>query len=64
MEKIQYENLSNCIRLSNGEIETIVTTDVGPRIVGYNFIDGENVLGLHPDAKVETALGEFKPYGG
>jgi hypothetical protein len=64
MEKIQYENLSNCIRLSNGEIETIVTTDVGPRIVGYNFIGGENVLGLHPDAKVETALGEFKPYGG
>ena len=64
MEKIQYQNLPNCIRLANGEVEVIVTTDVGPRVLFYGFSEGENVLGLHPDAKVETALGEFKPYGG
>ncbi len=64
MEKIQYKNLMNCIRLSNGEVEIIITTDVGPRVIGYNFVGGENILGEHPDAKVETALGEFKPYGG
>jgi hypothetical protein len=64
VEKIQYENLSNCIRLTNGEIEVIVTTDVGPRILHYSFVGGENILGLHLEAKLETALGEFKPYGG
>ena len=63
-EKIQYLNLPNCIRLTNGEIEVVATTDVGPRIIAYNFVGGENVLGLHPDAKVETGLGLFKPYGG
>ncbi len=64
MEKIQFENLSNCLRLANGEIEVVVTTDVGPRIVGYNFIGGQNVLGWHAGAKVETILGEFRLYGG
>ncbi len=64
MEKIQYKNLPNCIRLNNGTIEVVVTTDVGPRIIFYGFVDGENILGEHFQAQVETALGEFKPYGG
>lgn len=64
MEKIQYQNLPNCIRVTNGEIEVIVTTDVGPRIIVYSFVGGENILGWHGEAKVETELGEFKPYGG
>ncbi|MDQ3323120.1 MAG: DUF4380 domain-containing protein [Acidobacteriota bacterium] len=63
-EKIERLNLPNCIRLSNGAVEIIVTTDVGPRIIFYGFAGGENVLGEHPNAKTETALGEFKPYGG
>ncbi|MDQ3711484.1 MAG: DUF4380 domain-containing protein [Acidobacteriota bacterium] len=56
--------MPNCIRLSNGEVEVIVSTDVGPRILHYSIIGGENIFGLHATAKVETALGEFKPYGG
>ncbi len=64
MEKIHYQNLPNCIRLTNDEIEVVVTTDVGPRILRYAFLKGENILGEHFDAKVETMLGEFKPYGG
>lgn len=64
METIQYNDLPNCIRLNNNEIEVTVTTDVGPRIVGYSFVGGENILGYHAEAKVETALGIWKPYGG
>ncbi|MGI8884284.1 MAG: hypothetical protein ACR2IA_08570 [Pyrinomonadaceae bacterium] len=64
MKKIQYQDLPNCVRLTNDEIEVFITTDVGPRIVGYSFIGGENILGLHLQAKVETELGIWKPYGG
>jgi hypothetical protein len=64
VEKISYQDLPDCIRLENGDIEIVVTTAVGPRILHYGFVGGENILGLHPAAKVETALGEFKPYGG
>lgn len=64
-EKIEFANLPNCLRLTNGAVEIIVTTDVGARILFYGFAGGgENILGLHLDAKVETALGLFKPYGG
>ncbi len=64
MEKIQYLNFQNCLRFSNGEVEIVVSTDFGPRILGYNFVGGENVLGIHADAETVTNLGEFKPYGG
>ena len=64
MEKIEFLDLPNCFRLTNGEVEIIVTTDIGPRILFYGFSGGENILGLYPEAKVETALGVWKPYGG
>ena len=64
MKKIKFANFENCVRLTNGEIEIVVSTDFGPRILAYNFVGGENVLGICAEAKVETELGEFKPYGG
>ena len=64
MEELEYQNFPNCIRFSNREIEIVVTTDIGPRILHYAFLNDENILGIHPEAKVETALGVWKPYGG
>lgn len=64
MKKIQFLGFENCIRLTNGEVEVVVTTEVGPRIVAYNLVGGENVLGLHPENEVKTALGLWKPFGG
>jgi hypothetical protein len=65
VEKIQYLNLPNCYRLSNGTVEVVVTTDVGPRIIRYAFVkDGENILAEIPDTVVKTDLGEWKPLGG
>jgi hypothetical protein len=64
MEKIAYLNQPNCLKLSNGTVEVIVTTDVGPRIARYGFVDGENILGEVPDAGLTTELGDWKAYGG
>ncbi len=64
MEKINCLNLPNCYRLSNGTVELVFTTDVGPRVVRYCLAGGENVLGECPEASVRTELGEWKPWGG
>ena len=64
MKKLKYLEFENCLSLSNGEIEVVVSTDFGPRILAYNFVGGTNVFGIYADSKVVTALGEFKPYGG
>ena len=63
-ETLSYMGLENCIKLSNGSIDAIVTTSVGPRILFYGPTGGANVFGGHPDASKDTALGTWKPYGG
>ena len=64
VERVTYLNQPDCIRLSNGTVEVIVTTAIGPRVIRYGFIGGDNLLGEVPDDTVETALGEWKPWGG
>ena len=44
IEKVSYGGWPNCYRLSNGESELIVTTDVGPRVMRYGFIGGQNLF--------------------
>ena len=64
METVNYLNLPNCQRLCNGAVEVIVTTDIGPRIIRYGFVGEDNALGECPEAKVETELGDWRPWGG
>lgn len=42
IEKIAYGGWPNCIRMSNGTVELIATTDVGPRIIRYGFVGDRN----------------------
>lgn len=64
LEKVSCMGLQDCIKLSNGDVDVIVTTSVGPRILYYGASGGRNVLGQFPDSSKETALGTWKPYGG
>lgn len=64
MEKVSCLGLPNCYRLTNGTVEVTVATDVGPRVLGYNFVGGENVFGEVPDSLITTAFGDWKPWGG
>lgn len=42
--KINYGNFGSCVCLENGTIKLIATADIGPRIVYFGFIGGENIL--------------------
>src|SRR5882724_579269 len=44
IEKTTYGGWPNCYRITNGEVELIVTTDVGPRIIRYGFVKGQNLF--------------------
>lgn len=57
-------DLPDCIKVSNGTIDIIATTSVGPRILFYGPSGGKNLLALFPTNSTETALGTWKPYGG
>jgi hypothetical protein len=64
LRKVTRLNLPNCYLLSDAVAEVVVTTDVGPRVVHYGLVGGENVLGECAEAVVSTEWGEFRPYGG
>ena len=37
IEKINFKGWPNSYRISNGEVEVIITSDIGPRIMRYAF---------------------------
>src|SRR6202167_4507805 len=44
IEKIEYKGWRNSYRVSNGEIELVVTSDVGPRVIRFGFVGGQNLF--------------------
>jgi hypothetical protein len=44
IEKTPYAGWPNCYRMTNGDVELIVTTDVGPRVIRYGFPGGQNMF--------------------
>jgi hypothetical protein len=64
VEKVEYKGWSNCYRISNGEVELIVTGDVGPRVIRFGFVGGENILKEFPEQIGKTGETEFQLRGG
>jgi hypothetical protein len=64
MEKVSYAGWPNCIKLSNGRIELIATTEVGPRIMRFGFVGGQNLLNEYKDQIGKTGGDEWRIYGG
>lgn len=62
--KIDYGGWPNCIKISNKEIELIVTTDIGPRIVRFGYINKQNFFYLVPDHLGKIGGEEWRIYGG
>jgi hypothetical protein len=64
MEKITFNGWENCIKLSNGTVELIATTAVGPRIMRYGFVGGQNFFWETPEDQGKTGGDTWRMYGG
>src|SRR5579884_1766735 len=64
IEKVAYRGWPNCYRISNGEVELIVLTDVGPRIIRYGFIGGQNLFKEFQEQMGRSGEKEWMPRGG
>jgi hypothetical protein len=62
--KVSYGGWPNCHRLSNGLVELVVTTDVGPRIIRFGYMGDGNEF--HEDELTlgKTGGDEWRAYGG
>ena len=64
VEKTEYKGWPNCYRVSNGEIELIVTGDVGPRVIRFGFVGGQNLFKEFTDQLGRSGEEKFQLRGG
>ncbi|MHB1452910.1 MAG: hypothetical protein ACYCYM_02990 [Saccharofermentanales bacterium] len=64
IEKISHLGWANCVKISNGEVDLIVTTDVGPRIIYFGFTGGFNHMKVYDRQAGETGSDKWMIYGG
>ncbi|MDR0792932.1 MAG: hypothetical protein LBE82_06455 [Chitinophagaceae bacterium] len=63
-EIINYKGWHNCIRLYNKQIELIVATDIGLRLVKFGFTGKQDFLYLVPEHCGTMGGDEWRIYGG
>jgi hypothetical protein len=64
IEKISYAGWADCLRLSNGRIELVVATEVGPRILRFGAVGGANLLHEVPSHQGLKGGEEWRSLGG
>jgi hypothetical protein len=64
VRRIGYQGWENCWEVANGDVNLIVTADVGPRIVHFGFVGCENQLYEVADDAGKRGGDKFRMYGG
>jgi hypothetical protein len=61
---VEYRGWKNNLLLSNGEVELVVTLDVGPRVISYRLAGGTNVFKNYDEQMGGTGEAEWQIRGG
>ena len=64
VETTNFGGWPNCQRVSNGLVEVVATTDVGPRLVRFGFVGGANEFREYPEMQGLTGGDTWRMYGG
>ena len=64
VEKVTWQGWPNCYLITNGTVELIVTSDVGPRVMRYALVGGQNLFKEFPDQLGKSGEQKFQLRGG
>ncbi len=64
IEKTNYKGWPNCYRITNGDVELIVTGDVGPRVIRYGFPGGQNLFKEYAEMIGQSGESQWMIRGG
>jgi hypothetical protein len=64
IEKQNFKGWPNSWLVSNGEVELVVTGDIGPRIMRFGFVGGQNFFKEFEDQMGTTGEDTWQPRGG
>ena len=64
LEKLAYGGWPNCVKLTDGRLEAVVTLDVGPRVIRFGTVGGPNLFHEFADQLGKTSGPEWLGFGG
>jgi hypothetical protein len=64
IEKIDFKGWPNSYRMTNGEVELVVTGDIGPRIIRYGFVGSRNLFKEFPSQIGKSGESTWQNRGG
>lgn len=64
IEKISYQGWPNSYRITNSEVELVVTSDIGPRIIRFGFVGGQNLFKEYSEMLGKSGEKEWMIRGG
>ena len=64
IEKQNFKGWPNSWLMTNGEVELVVTGDIGPRVMRYGFVGGQNFFKEFEDQMGTTGEDSWVPRGG
>ena len=64
LENIAYGGWENCLRLSDDDLELVITLDVGPRVIRLGTPGGQNLFKEFYDQMGKTSGTEWVSFGG
>jgi hypothetical protein len=64
MVKVEFGGWGNCYKLTNGIIDLIITSDVGPRIIYLGFVGSNNLLRTESTQLGKINQEEWMSFGG
>jgi hypothetical protein len=64
IEKVNYHGWPNSYRLSNGIVELIVVSDIGPRLIRYAFVGKQNIFKEFIETLGKSGEKSWIPRGG
>jgi hypothetical protein len=64
IETVSWGGWPDCYRITNGPVELVATTRVGPRVMRYAFTGGPNILKEFTDQLGKSGERDWQPRGG
>ena len=64
LEKIAYGGWEDCLKLSDGNVELVVTLNVGPRVIRLGVPNGQNLFKENDEQMGKTSGTEWLAFGG
>ena len=64
IERVPYAGWPNCYRMTNGQVELVATSDVGPRIMRFGFTGSQNFFAEFAGQLGKSGESEWMPRGG